>query len=135
MMTTEQEPVKKPENEADREVLTKLLVALAKTSELSDCACCDGARPPQGLWDAAWAWHSPDCPFKHGADALVRLLGLPALPLVEEDKKLFESIKATDGAEIHQHDWLKAERLVRLGLITLGPARGPNNMWRRAEVV
>lgn len=60
----------------------------------------------------------------------------PTQPLSEAEAELLEGIKASDGAEIHRDDWPIAEALVaRRGLIRLGPARGPNRDWRRAEVV
>ena len=45
-----------------------------------------------------------------------------------------EAIAENDGAEIPREQWPLAEVLVKRGLITLGPARGPGGDWRRAEI-
>lgn len=55
-------------------------------------------------------------------------------PLEVWESQLLELIRSTDGAELYRDDWHTAERLVKKGLITLGPARGPKNAWRRAEL-
>lgn len=47
---------------------------------------------------------------------------------------LMKAIIVCDGYEVHVEDWDLAEELVKRGLITLGPARGPDKNWRRAEV-
>ena len=51
-----------------------------------------------------------------------------------EEQTLWEMIVDYSGAEIHKEDWPIAERLVAKELITLGPARGPSNEWKRAEL-
>lgn len=50
-------------------------------------------------------------------------------------KELLDEILECEGAEVYEYDWPYAEELVRTNFITLGPARGPDNAWRRAELV
>jgi hypothetical protein len=39
-----------------------------------------------------------------------------------------------DGIEVHEMDWLEAGQLVEQGLAVLGPARGPDQEWKRLEL-
>lgn len=47
----------------------------------------------------------------------------------DEATFLLAAIKETDGMEVERDDWPTAEALVAMGLITLGPARGPGGNW------
>lgn len=48
---------------------------------------------------------------------------------------LMKYIWACEGVEVHKDEWPIAEELEKDGLITLGPRRGPDREWRRAEPV
>ena len=49
-----------------------------------------------------------------------------------EAQEWLEVITNCDGAEVYQEAWPVVEELVRLGLVSLGPARGPGTIWKRA---
>lgn len=57
------------------------------------------------------------------------------LDLTAAEQEMLAIIKSTDGAEVPQEDWGVCERLMTKGYITFGAPRGPDNRWRRAEVV
>ena len=46
-----------------------------------------------------------------------------------------ETITDCDGAEVQKAAWDIVGELVEAGLVSLGPARGPERLWRRAELV
>ena len=54
---------------------------------------------------------------------------------VDDEKELYEGLVESEGGEVPGAHWLEADSLVVKGLITLGPARGPENAWKRAELV
>ncbi|KKL11647.1 hypothetical protein LCGC14_2543660 [marine sediment metagenome] len=50
----------------------------------------------------------------------------------EDAKEWLDCIKECDGAEVYEDDWEVVRELVSLGLVDLGPARGPSRSWKRA---
>lgn len=56
------------------------------------------------------------------------------LRLTPEELVTLNTIKETDGMEVHQEDWHLVESLKIKGYITLSGARGPEKAWKRAEI-
>ncbi len=55
--------------------------------------------------------------------------------LSNDAKEWLEVITNCDGAEVPREAWPVVEKLVEIGLVSLGSARGPGADWRRAELV
>ena len=55
--------------------------------------------------------------------------------LTPDAKELYKGIQMCDGFEVEKDSWHVAEELEKAGLITFGPARGPNKAFRRAELI
>ena len=56
-------------------------------------------------------------------------------PLSKDAQEWLDCIIECDGAEVQQAAWPTVQELVRAGIVTLGPARGPEKLWRRAILV
>lgn len=97
------------------------------------------ARDVAAIWspvlDKAAEAGQPFPPAKLSFSSSGAPLVVLEIEIEDDTEELFESIASTDGAEIHKDQWALAEKLVGEGKITLGPARGPDKAWRRAELV
>ena len=58
-----------------------------------------------------------------------------SVDLSDDAAWLLGAIESCDGYEVNDEDWKdEAEELRDAGLITLSGARGPDRVWRRAEL-
>lgn len=51
--------------------------------------------------------------------------------ITHNEQRWLEEALALGGLEVHKSDWPIAERLVKLGLAVMGPARGPDEAFKR----
>ena len=59
---------------------------------------------------------------------------MPHAELTVQQIKTLDDIRRCEGLEVHKDDVAEFEELERMGLVTLGPARGPGRKWRRATL-
>ena len=67
-----------------------------------------------------------------GVHPMVGISGMKQkIRLTKLQKEYVELARACDGCEVPMYHWKVAEQLVKKGIATLGPPRGPDRSFRR----